>query len=373
MFVSHAKEHRACQICGDPPSSRPGCTCRLRARTTQHPFDFEHHYGAFSPQFGSFAGTMNTTIVKELNDGPLGNALSDVGLRERLGFETSHDVPDVLYRRVQKQYLNSSFPSRALVEGFSSNQPGSGNAHLHISAVLQSYELFVHISPSPVPCVSPIIVPQELLICPSSTHPDVELVANGGENDSPESFAGLVCNEDNNMLGDSIGLDMPVNLSPHVDVGTFLSDANERRASRSECNGRDIPIKVTFDVSASPHCHGPNSCADSFFPQTLAHASHGPSPAEGLSVCSQIPVVPGRRRSSKGIDLDELLARKEDRRERNRLAAAKANARRKERNSQLRSDIKSGRAQVARLQAKREVLLAENFLLRRNIEPSPPL
>jgi Basic region leucine zipper len=79
---------------------------------------------------------------------------------------------------------------------------------------------------------------------------------------------------------------------------------------------------------------------------------------------ARVPFVPGKRRSTKAIDEEELAARCEERRERNRLAAARSNARRKQISDGIKEAITSGRERIAQLEARRESLETENVSIR---------
>lgn len=76
------------------------------------------------------------------------------------------------------------------------------------------------------------------------------------------------------------------------------------------------------------------------------------------------PATAGARVGKERTPLDERAARAEERRRRNRLAAAKSNVKRKIRNETLKRDLSEARQRVSELREKEKELRAENVRLR---------
>jgi hypothetical protein len=343
LMVSHSIESRFCPTCNASPSVE--CACAISTVRSRHPFDFASVFTNMSSHFGSFIGQSTTTVVISGADQAGicggGDERSLVNVQS-MCLQTGPPALSNLFRGLSapgllnrpKRYLQAPLASHIQMDGFSARHPGINNVHSRIAGVLQSFALQLHFCPAPPRLVTG---QSSQMHCP----PQVLVLGDDSANEKRDTMEP--------GLSDAILALHPVGYG----VGA-VGDITARSAAECATN-----IAVLAGLGSTSACVGSNSGSSS--------GSSYPESSAALRPRVHVPAVCGRRRSTKNLNDDELIAREVERRDKNRLAAARSNARRKARNDGLKASLTSERQHVAKLRAKREILQAENICLRREV------
>lgn len=142
------------------------------------------------------------------------------------------------------------------------------------------------------------------------------------------------------------------------EISATDSDSSDEALSTTEKSSSPINAKMAnLGVGSDKKTDSPSSRFRRARGKELEHESGRNSNGVGVtSINSRI----GKERSQ----MDERAARAEERRRRNRLAAAKSNVKRKIRNETLKRDLSEARQRVSELREKEKELRAENVRLR---------
>jgi Basic region leucine zipper len=371
LMASHCIESRHCPKCGASPATP--CACQYSAVTSQHSVDFANNFNAVSSHFGTFRGSTTSTVVAH-GEAPVSREVGE-NVHQVSSFSgILHDAaPRHSRLTVSKSYVHVPLMSHVRIEGWSARTPASINARSRVSAVLQSLALHLHASPKPLP---EKVTGEMTLLDRHQIHSPPRSNGNGmwipecgtrcagdAENvshlDSRSECtfvrnqigdgADAICTDDTVFIADSL-LELG---SPGVSLHSARHDLDIGDGGGLSMLPDEVPTAIA-SVSASVSDLVSDSAS------LMCRGDHTSLPLSR----ARVPFVPGKRRSTKAIDEEELAARCEERRNRNRLAAARSNARRKQRSDGLKGAITSDRERIAQLEARRESLETENVSIR---------
>jgi hypothetical protein len=423
LMASHSVESRFCPQCGASPGMR--CSCRFALAKSQHKFDYGNNFHCMKSHIGSFMGsTTSTMIVSDLGSCPEVPPVevdANTGLSAQALCLQQHPIlPSHVYgassvfdqRGVQKQYTQAALMSRVSMNCFSRYCPGEDDAHTRISGLLQTFALQLHVDSSdPVRAIFPsadcVVSTQEFVPALEDRRMD------RGRDEVIAEIAGIVefvhheqvhqprpqQSQENQHIqlqqhSQEQQLVQKVAGNPYSPkYGCFKSPPAPQtpallRLSSSEededvCSDFEMeidvgPLDVRVDMISglddAPNCHFPSllpgeSGEISIFPYQPPPIGID-LPDSTIAGCMSSEISVDAVTSEVGACLDEVTVtdREELRRHKNRLAAARSNARRKALNDGLKKKVRDRRETIQRLEKWRDALCLENGRLKVQVE-----
>jgi hypothetical protein len=352
-------ESRFCPFCKASPAE--SCGCVYPSFMPEHSFDFSGFNLAMRCQFGEFIGSQDALAVV-----PTRNCTSPVYIRSPLlsrvntnvywpgcemqGETSIHDsISSLLTNFATQLYISGANPSR-LVMPCSPAGPVSFSER-RLSDVCHSAD---------------DIVEEEALLCDFLVEPErptemrktdsivLDSICSGGDmtpvtgGESVDEVGCMFAAEEDGLL--SIECAAFAQFDAHT--GMRNHDLETVTVLAGDPCARTLPASQPLDVQ---------------YTNVNDLWSVGEARSSADAGCSFGPdiAIPDDTRTA---DEDEREARAARRRERNRVAAARSNARRKARNDSLKSDIKSSHDRVLELQERQFQLRRENENLRLRLD-----
>jgi hypothetical protein len=395
LLSSHVRESRFCPLCGIPPTS--SCACKFLSQPPSHPFDFTHEYGNYRSHFGKYMGKATTTIVAPTNNAPLASLghRSSASESRHLGVDADTDASvngltaqflclqlpssshsHSILTRPHRRYLQAPLMAQLDLNIFAAENPGA-DMHRRISSVLRSFVLHVHASPTwrppcgtIVPCLAEPSSSAPHPLCDENLHWDTH-----GSVDNPATapMLPLLPSSPNSSVSLYIEDEQapqcpPLELVPRSPTPSIF-------VREHDLDGMDIDriVDSAFVPPEAPLLtHFSNDIPKPGILPSMLWPPESETPVfkEHVTLRCAVDVKPAVGRSKKFVTADAaaLLARDAARQEKNRLAAARSNARRKAMNDGLKRAVVAARNEVSVLRAREGVLRDENCYLRDQIE-----
>jgi hypothetical protein len=398
IFSCRVDEYRSCPLCAAPASTL--CTCSFTTQRPSHPYDFAHIFSNYVEQhLGQYVGDAKTTIVVPDNDGPQILQSSDAHGGGRISNDDGGNVevltaqflclqlpapspPEPSQLCARRKYLQAPNLSKIDLSAFAQESPQS-DVHHRISSVLQSFVLSVHASssvPSPFAIMSlppPLApIPGDAVADTLDRQPPATYVfgaARTTEASVPTCFDdGLTpsVSEDRALFR----VDAPI---PSFHYATGDPDFEGCMA------GNDTEHHKNNIISSSAVCaKNVNEWISSPSPSTLVTgvlplAQPTFADASKHKDIVKLPLIVNIRPSNchvtkRLMDASAVKYREAERKEKNRIAASRSNARRKAINDGLKKAVQDRRATIAQLRERQEALHRENNYLRQCAERNSP-
>lgn len=387
QHLSISYDFRPCPICERMDGNE--CGCQLPFTRPTHPLDFRREVNNMILHTGQYQGETISQYFVGANTPPstginypivTSRLNSNVGIR---GFK-DRSVATSLCRLAVQIRLTAVAPS-PLATSVSPNllqMPHSTHLDPNSTRMVGTKEEFSSSTlPIPIPTLNspalddPLFSLQEneASLAMPGLSADLENVLTEGildslfDNFKDPSLVPDVTNDDSN-LASKTNLNSEVVLGRGSSVGESVGKVTECTAvTDSECTG-ESPAKTfgsshdnsnTVNWDHIPEI-GTVSCGEDE-PDLGTDRIEGETRSESDNV-----KIPGARSAIvKGQPIDnERIIRAEERRKRNRLAAAKSNVKRKIRNEALKRDLSEAKQRMVRLREKEKQLRAENVRLR---------
>jgi hypothetical protein len=308
-YCATKNESRFCPICGTPPG-RNDCACKLPMRKSAHPFDFSGDVLAMTRYLGEFLGT--SSVISAASSGPC-----------------APSSPSSLGRA----FLTASMlVSSTRIDGFCAKDP----RHIDLTALFQAFAVQVSTSDmspglSVMPGAAQTASATSLPYCQDPVINRSEVLSISAPH--LEQCAGLSCNvHAENLTNDSNSL--------NATLGAEVVDETV-----------DLPAESDHSVNVS-----------------VALVDSPGNAYAGLPCGASIIVSnsrPGSRDQEGDLLPDSTVVREARRRLKNREAAARSNARRRERNAALKNELSEAVRKASELRRIEAMLRSENIALRR--------
>lgn len=342
-------EARHCPVCREGPGAN--CECRLELEPPKDPFDFRGSAKAMASQSGDYLGQAGITI----------------SLRDKRA-----EVPAGVEK--PRRYVSAPLISSLRTASFSASRCDA--THDALAAVLQNFAVQTSLSEASIDrglSAAPPSVPG--LLPPSLAPVDseepgaspVEVPAGAGmqalgqigSEDGLASVGSAVPDQVTDfasaLLNDGTGDCDPAMVLPHEPTDMLdsylLLDQDDRlddpKLFVGELSGDSLNCTLK-EMASTDDSRGQSENASSSVPEAIAQ--RGKTGVRGKECANA-----------------EIAARELRRRTKNRESAARANARKKAMNDELKANIRDAQARAAALQARQTELLKENIGLRREV------
>jgi hypothetical protein len=406
IFSNRSVETRRCPICNASPKSQT-CTCSFPIQRPAHSFDFAGIYNDFRVRHtGMFRGEGTTTIVVPDSAMPecAGICCSDASdAREDCTSDVDilsaqmlclcvPSLKDAVRPLTGKKYLQA--PALCQVDLTVSGQESHHvEIFLRLSSVLQSLPVFV--TPARNPSGLCALIPPASLLANQPTggfdcdSPCLESDCDGlpafSNHLPPELCLPLLLDDGLRPCVLANG-GLPQAQAPVFDLDAAIYDSESLHGmnvgmvscvySSNEPESTfpvldEIASKALFALPPSPTPSMPSpSGQPSHATWTMNNAQMSQTCVRKSIVTVPPPVnIHPTEQSGAAIILEAAAVRERTaaRTQKNRLAAARSNIRRKQQNDGLKRAVSDGRATIARLRVREEILFKENVSLKQRI------
>lgn len=333
--LSVAYERRECPLCGES-SPLNECSCELPFRRPAHPLDFRYEHCNMSLYTGQYSGSTTLRLFTMSPVGVIPYAVSALGTRSVIKGNADRSVVSMLTRDVVQQRLASlSINPTALTV------PSGQTTFLPIPLT----DSFAKLS-TPFPNTTNVTpsTPSVLNVVP----PEPSQFTNNPATQQGDVLDSLLAGLEDGVSDSAVNT-----VTPAMEQNTIFT-----------CEPSDSPIPA-LDIDPDPLSFDPglsNSTDDSSNKTEMAVAVTDATDEKDRRGDSSVALTTGG--ISKSSTIDERAAKAEVRRQRNRMAAARSNVKRKIRNEKLRKDLAEIRKRAADLRDEEKVLRAENVRLR---------